>query len=71
MFVFLGEIRLGCIGEILCCVVVAVVWTISSFLKCDGVCISCCVRFLVPLRFSLCITVEFKLLFRVSGKNVL
>ena len=40
-------------------------------MKCDGVWISCCVRFLVPLRFSLCMTVEFKLLFRVSGKNVL
>ena len=70
VFVFFGVLKFGCIGEILCCVVV-VVWTISSFMKCDGVWISCCVRFLVPLRFSLCMTVEFKLLFRVSGKNVL
>ena len=53
----------------LCCVVV--VCTISSFMKCDGVWISCWVRFLVPLRFSLCMTVEFKLLFCISGKNVL
>ena len=65
MFVFFGVVKFGCIGEILCCVVV-VVWTISSFMKCDGVWISCCVRFLVPSM-----TVEFKLLFRVSGKNVL
>ena len=28
------------------------------------------VRFLVPLRFSSCMTVELKLLFRVSGKNL-
>ena len=70
VFIFLGVVKLGCIGEMLCCVVV-VVWTISSFMKFDGVWISCCVRFLVPLRFSLCMTVEFKLFFRVSGKNVL
>ena len=69
MFVFFGVVKFGRIGEILCCVVV--VWTISSLMKCDGVWISCCVRFLVPLRFSLCMIVEFKLLFRVSGKNVL
>ena len=36
VFVFLGVVKFGCIGEILCCVVV-VVWTISSFMKCDGV----------------------------------
>ena len=29
---------------------------------------SCCIKFLVPFRFSLCMTVDFKLLFRVSGK---
>ena len=69
VFLFLGVVRFGCIDEILCCVVVTVVWTISSFMKCDGVWISCCVRFLVPLKFSWCITVEFKLLFCVSGKN--
>ena len=37
VFVFLGVVSLRCIGEILCCVVVVVVWTISSFMKCDGV----------------------------------
>ena len=68
-FVFLGVVKFGRIGEMLCCVVV--VCTISSFMKCDGVWISCWVRFLVPLRFSLCMTVEFKLLFCISGKNVL
>ena len=57
VFVFLGVVKFGRIGEILCCVVVD--WTISSFMKCDGVWISCCVRFLDPLRFSLCMTVEF------------
>ena len=36
MFVFLGVVKFGRIGEILCCVVV-VVCTISSFMKCDGV----------------------------------
>ena len=36
VFVFFGVVKFGCIGEILCCVVV-VVWTISSFMKCDGV----------------------------------
>ena len=39
-----------------------VVSTISSFTNCDGVCISCCVRFLVPFRFSLLFPV-------LSGKN--
>ena len=38
-FVFLGVVKFGRIGEILCCVVV--VCTISSFMKCDGVWISC------------------------------
>ena len=37
VFVFFSVVRFGCIGEILCCVVVTVVWTISSFMKCDGV----------------------------------
>ena len=36
VFVFLGVVSFGCIGEILCCVVVAVVCTVSSFMKCDG-----------------------------------
>ena len=34
---FFDVVKFGCIGEILCCVVVTVVWTISSFMKCDGV----------------------------------
>ena len=33
----LGMVGLGCIGEILCCAVVVIVSTISSFTKCDGV----------------------------------
>ena len=57
----------------LCCAsVVVIVSTISSITKCDGVCISCCIRFLVPFKLSLYIKVEFKLLFRaLSGKNKL
>ena len=35
-FLGLGVVRFGCIGEIICCVVVTVVTT-SSFAKCDGV----------------------------------
>ena len=35
-----------------CASVVVIVSTISSFTKCDGVCISCCVRFLVPFTLS-------------------
>ena len=55
------------------CASVAVnVSTISSLTKCDGVCISCCVRFPVPFKLSLLINVEFKLSFHVlSGKNEL
>ena len=33
----LGVVRFGFIGEILCCVVVTIVSTTSSFTKCDGV----------------------------------
>ena len=41
-------------------------------LQCHGVCISCCIRFLVLFKLSLFINVEFKLLFPVlSGKNEL
>ena len=36
-FLGLGVVTFGCIGEILCCVVVTIVSTISSFTKCDGV----------------------------------
>ena len=36
VFCIFGVVKFGCIGEILFCVVV-VVWTISSFMKCDGV----------------------------------
>ena len=35
-FFGLGIVRYGCIGEILCCVVVAIVSTTSSFTHCDG-----------------------------------
>ena len=35
-----------------CASVVVFVSTISSFTKCDGVCISCCVKFLVPFNLS-------------------
>ena len=43
VFVFLDVVRLGCIGEILCCVVVAVVWTIfckSCLVFCETFCVS-------------------------------
>ena len=43
--------KVGRVGDMLCCVVIAIDSTISSFAKCDGVRISCCVRFLVPLNF--------------------
>ena len=36
-FLGLGVVWFGCIGEIFCCTVVAIVSTISSFAKCDGV----------------------------------
>ena len=36
-FLGLGVVRFGCIGEILFCVVVAIVSIISPFTKCDGV----------------------------------
>ena len=52
-----------------CRSVVVFVSTISTFMKCNGVCISCCVRFRVPFKLSWFIKVEFKLLFPVlSGK---
>ena len=45
-----------------CCVVVGIVSTFSSLTKCDGVQISCFVRFLVSLMvFCLFIVVEFEL----------
>ena len=52
-----------------CASVVIIVFTISSFTKCDGVCISCCVRFLVSFRLSLFMNVEFKLLIPVLSGN--
>ena len=55
-----------------CASVVVIVSTIFLLLKGDGVCISCCIRFLVPFKLTLFINVEFKLLFPVlSGKNEL
>ena len=63
---------MGCIGEILCCVVVFTVVTVSSFAKSGGVWIFYCVSFLVPFRFSCCMRVDFKLLILVlSGRNEL
>ena len=52
-----GVVSLKCIGEIFCCVVVFTVVKISSFAECDGVWVSCFVRFLVPFRFSCCMRV--------------
>ena len=53
-----------------CASVVVNVSTISSLTKCDGVCISCCVSFLVPFTLTLFVNVEFELLFPVRlGKN--
>ena len=37
VFVFFGVLRFCRIGEIFCCVVVTVIWTISPFEGCDGV----------------------------------
>ena len=72
-FINFGVVKFGLIGEMLRCVsVVVIVLTVSSFIKCDEVCKSCCVRFLVPLKLSLFMNVEFKLLFpTLSGKNEL
>ena len=57
-------------GEMLCYVVVGIVSTVFSLMKCDEVRISCCVNFFVPFNFS-CVkrNVEFKLLFRVLSVN--
>ena len=35
-FALCGVVSVGCIGEILCCVVLGIVCTISSLTKCDG-----------------------------------
>ena len=45
-------VKLGWIGEMLCCAVNVIVSTISSLTKSDGVWISCCVRFQVPFKLS-------------------
>ena len=48
-----GVVKLGRIGGMLRCAFIFVILSfISSFTKCDGVCISCCVRFLVPFKLS-------------------
>ena len=71
-FLGLGVERFGFIGEILCCVVVIIFSTISSFTGCGGIWLSCWVRFLVPFRFSCRIVVEFKLIFPILlGRNEL
>ena len=57
--------------RIFCCVAIGNVSTITSFAKCDGVHISCCVNFLVPLRVScVLIDIEFKLLLLVLSLNI-
>ena len=48
---------------------VVIVSLISLFVKCDGVRISCCVRFLVPFKLSLFMNVELKLLFPALSEN--
>ena len=57
---------------ILCCVVVGSVSTISSFTKCEGAWMSCCVKFPVPLKVScVLMNVDFKqLLLVLSLKTV-
>ena len=52
VFLFCGVVIVGWIAEMLRCVVNGFVLTTSSFTKCDGVWISCCVRFLV--QFNIC-----------------
>ena len=44
-----------------CASAVVIVSTISLRTKCNGVCISCCVRFLVPFKLSLFLDIEFQL----------
>ena len=50
---YVGIFNFGVVkfGEMLRCATVVVIFsTTSSFTKCDGVCISYCVRFLVPFK---------------------
>ena len=51
LFLLCGVVIIGCIEEIICCVVVGNVSTISSFEKYDCVLLSCCVTFLILLKF--------------------
>ena len=70
VFLFRGVVSVGWMEEMLCCVVVVIVSTISSLMKCDEVWISFCVQFFVPFKFSCVILkVEFKLLFPVLSVN--
>ena len=47
-----------------------IVLTISLFTKCDGVRISCCVRFVIPFKLSCAImNVEIRLLINVLSSN--
>ena len=69
MFLLCVELTVGCVGEILCCVVVGSVSTISLFTKSKGV--ACCVRFVVPFRVSCLFTiVELKLLLLALSLNI-
>ena len=69
VFLFLGVVSVGRIGEMLCCAAVGIASIISSLTKCDEVWMSCCVRFLVPFNCSWLINVEVKLLFPVLLVN--
>ena len=52
-----------------CASFVVIVSLIYSFVKCDGVCIFCFVRFFVPFNLSLFMNVELKLLFPTLSEN--
>ena len=55
----------------LCFVVLGNFSNFTSFAMCDGVHISCCVKFLIPLGFScVLIDIEFKLLLLVLSLNI-
>ena len=51
LFLLCGVVIIGCIEKIICCVVVGKVSTISSFEKNDCVLLSCCVTFVILLKF--------------------
>ena len=70
IFYLCGVVSVGWIGEIFCCVVKGSVSSFSSFTRCDGVWISCCVKFLVALRVSsILLNDELKLLLLALSLN--